>query len=370
MNGAFMTVPTTQGQHTIREILSQPATWRSALDGVNAQQSDLAALLAKYRDRPLITLGSGSPFYLAAAIAALVRDHVGRGCAVSPSAELIFNRRTVIAEDGPILGIIFSRSGETSEAIAATRIIQRGGGAVIAVGCDASTSLMRLADVGVEVAEGREESAAQTRSFAGMYIAGQAIVALMGRQLGYGDDFSAALGRLPGLAPSLIDRAQATISQHATDLHLERIFVLGSGVRYGIACETALKFQEMSLTNIHAYNPLEFRHGPMSMADEQTLVIGLIGGNGADEELAVLHEAQAFGSRVVALAEQRSPLMEALDGVLTFDSGLPENARTALYLPPLQLMAYERAMAKGLNPDAPRNVTKFVRVAHLESAGQ
>jgi glucosamine--fructose-6-phosphate aminotransferase (isomerizing) len=227
---------------------------------------------------------------------------------------------------------------------------------------------MRLADVAVEVAEGREESAAQTRSFAGMYIAGQAIVALMGQKSGHTDELAAALGRLPELAPGLIERAKSTISQHATDLHLERIFVLGSGVRYGIACETALKFQEMSLTNIHAYNPLEFRHGPMSMADEQTLVIGLVGGHGSDEEIAVLREAQAYGARVVAVAEQRSPLMEGLDGMLTFESGLPENARTALYLPPLQLMAYERAMAKGLNPDAPRNVTKFVRVAHLETA--
>ncbi len=366
-----MSVPTiTQGEHTIREILSQPLTWRSALDGVQAKRTELRALLQRFDGKPLLMLGSGSPYYLAQAIAALIRAHVGRPCAASPSAEIVFNRQSVLAEQGPTLAIIFSRSGETSEAIAATRIIQRAGGAVIAVGCDASTTLMGIADVAVEVAEGREESAAQTRSFAGMYIAGQAIVALMGQSGTDSDDLAAGLERLPDLGRTLIETARTTISCCATDTEIERIFVLGSGVRYGIACETALKFQEMSLTNIHAYNPLEFRHGPMSMADEQALVIGLIGGNGSDEELAVLRESQAFGAHVVAVAEQSSPLMEGMDGSLVLDSGLPEHARTALYLPPLQLMAYERAMAKGLNPDSPRNVTKFVRVAHLEAAGE
>jgi glutamine---fructose-6-phosphate transaminase (isomerizing) len=360
-----MSQPTTaHGKHTIREIMSQPSAWQSALDGVAAQRAALMALLTAYRDKPLVALGSGSPFYLATAWAALVRAHARRSCVASPSAELLFHHGTVLAERTPALAVIFSRSGETSEAIAAARMIQRDGGAVIAVGCDAATTLMRTADVAVEVAEGREESAAQTRSFAGMFITGQAIVAMMGDD---GDNLATALARLPQLGPALLKRARATVGQAAAAPALECIFVLGAGVRYGIACETALKFQEMSLTHIHAYNPLEFRHGPMAMADERALVIGLIGDRGGDEELAVLHEAQKYGARIVAIAERWSPLMDGLDVPFTLDSGLPEYARTALYLPPLQLMAYERAMAKGLNPDAPRNVTKFVRIAHLDT---
>ncbi len=95
-------------------------------------------------------------------------------------------------------------------------------------------------------------------------------------------------------------------------------------------------------------------------------MIGLIGETNAREELAVLAEAHALGARVVAIAERLYPEMSSLNQVFTFESGLPEHARTLLYLPPLQLMAYERAIAKGLNPDSPRHVTKFVRVANLE----
>lgn len=358
----------TPGRHTIHEILSQPAAWQAALDAVSAQAGRLRDLLARFNGRPLLLLGSGSPYYLAIAAAALLREYTGRECMAAPSAEIILNPRTVLPREGPALAIIFSRSGETSEAIAAARAIQRGGGAVVAIGCDAGTPLLRLAEVTVEVAAGREVSAAQTRSFAGMYVAVQALAALLhddprddGEALGH------ALERLPELGPAYIDRARATTGELAADAAIERIFVLGSGTRYGLACETALKFQEMSLTNIHAYHALEFRHGPMSMADERALVIGLIGERGAAEELAVLGEAKALGARAVAIAERAYPEMARLDGALAFDSGLPELARGVLYLPPLQLMAYARAIAKGLDPDTPRNVTRFVRVAALET---
>jgi glucosamine--fructose-6-phosphate aminotransferase (isomerizing) len=360
------------GEHTIREIVSQPVAWQAALDETQRRAGDLRRLLAVYAQQPLVLLGSGSPQHLAVAVAALTREFAGRNCIAAASADMVFNPRTVTPQDGPILAIIFSRSGETSEAIAAAQGIQSGGGAVIAVGCDAESRLLRMANVAVAVTAGQEDGAAQTRSFASMYVAGQAIVALMGQQQPADcadDGFEAALLQLPDRGIKSITQVHATIGSLANGAAIERIYVLGSGIRYGIACEAALKFQEMSLTDTNAYNVLEFRHGPMSMADEHALVIGLIGERGHKEELAVLSEAKAFGARVIAIAEQLSPEMSNLNEGFALESGLPEHARTVLYLPPLQLMAYERAIAKRLNPDAPRNVTKFVRIAELERVG-
>lgn len=359
----------THGEYTINEIMSQPAAWQSAIEGTLAHADALRHLFARYEQHPLLALGSGSPHHLAVAIAALIREYTGRACLAAPSAELIFNPQTLLPANAPALAIIFSRSGETSEAIAAAKFVQGRGGAVIAIGCDAATPLMQLADAAIEVAAGHEESAAQTRSFAGMYVAAQLMIALCMPHVAADDQaaFADELHKLPMLGPRLLERARASIGELATDPGLERIFVLGSGIRYGIACEAALKFQEMSLTNIHAYNPLEFRHGPMSMADEHALVIGLIDERNHAAELAVLSEAQALGAQVVAVAERRHPQMDELPGAFALESGLGERARTVLYLPPLQLMAYERAMAKKLNPDSPRNVTKFVRVAALEA---
>ena len=59
------------------------------------------------------------------------------------------------------------------------------------------------------------------------------------------------------------------------DLDLDRFYFLGSGPRYGLACELSLKMKEMSLTHSEPFHFMEFRHGPMSMVTESTVIVGL-----------------------------------------------------------------------------------------------
>jgi glucosamine--fructose-6-phosphate aminotransferase (isomerizing) len=48
--------------------------------------------------------------------------------------------------------------------------------------------------------------------------------------------------------------------------------------------------------------------------------------------------------------------------MVSFDSGIPESIRGVLYLPVLQLMAFYRSLAKGLDPDRPANLTAVVKL--------
>jgi glucosamine--fructose-6-phosphate aminotransferase (isomerizing) len=63
---------------------------------------------------------------------------------------------------------------------------------------------------------------------------------------------------------------------------------------------------------------------------------------------------QAKGGNILSLAESEARV--------AFESGIPENGRNVLYLPILQLMAFYRSMAKGLNPDRPNNLTAVVKL--------
>jgi glutamine---fructose-6-phosphate transaminase (isomerizing) len=47
---------------------------------------------------------------------------------------------------------------------------------------------------------------------------------------------------------------------------------------------------------------------------------------------------------------------------VAFKSGIPESVRSVLYLPVLQLMAFYRSLAKGLNPDNPRNLSAVIKL--------
>ncbi|MCK4961423.1 MAG: SIS domain-containing protein, partial [Anaerolineales bacterium] len=162
-------------------------------------------------------------------------------------------------------------------------------------------------------------------------------------------------------AKQLIDTYAPLASELGRDTFLQRFFFLGSGPLYGVASEAMLKMKEISLSYSEAYHFLEFRHGPKSMVDDQSVVIGLLSEQAQDHELAVMREMQDLGARTIILAESpNNKIEQAGDSVVALASGLPSGWRAPLYLPFLQLLALQRALAKGLNPDQPANLDPVV----------
>jgi len=127
-------------------------------------------------------------------------------------------------------------------------------------------------------------------------------------------------------------------------------------VLYGLACEAMLKMKEMSLSYSEAYHMLEFRHGPMSMVNERTLVAGLLSDQAGAQETAVLRDMRARGARILAIGEAPAGDVASLGQVVALQTGLPLVARAIAYLPVLQLLAYYRAMFNRQNPDQPANL--------------
>ncbi len=336
---------------TYDEIITQPGAWFQAIESVShisAQLQDLAK--QKKLDRVLLT-GCGSTFYLAHAIAALFAEFSGVPALAVPGGELWLNPRNAYPIEANALLVAFSRSGTTSETVAAARRFQQeSGGTIIAVTNDPRSDLACLADICIGIPKGQERSIAQTRSFASMYVAGVALTFTFTGQVSK----LAEINMLPAIAHRLISTSDHLVRSVAEDLSLDRFYFLGSGPRYGLACEANLKMKEMSLTHSEPFHFLEFRHGPMSMVGDSTCIIGLLSDPNYKYEIAVLEEMQARGASVFTLGEQGADIC--------FSSNLTESVRNALYLPPLQLMALYRSLAKGLNPDQPENLTAVIKL--------
>jgi glucosamine--fructose-6-phosphate aminotransferase (isomerizing) len=211
-------------------------------------------------------------------------------------------------------------------------------------------TLSRLADVNLVISEGQEESVAQTRSFASMYVAACAICARMAGR----DDLLSGMTRLPAAGQRLMESYDSFARQIGESLEFDRFYFLGSGIRYGLACETNLKMKEMTLTHSEPFHFLEFRHGPMSMVNRNAVVVGMLSDSNRAYEAKVLSEMIALGGTVAGFGES--------DADVAFLSGVPESVRGVLYLPVLQLMAFHRSLAKGLNPDRPNNLTAVVQL--------
>jgi glucosamine--fructose-6-phosphate aminotransferase (isomerizing) len=210
--------------------------------------------------------------------------------------------------------------------------------------------LARLADMKILIPKGQEESVAQTRSFASMYVA---VCAFCARMAGRTDLLS-AMHKLSETGTSLIDKYESFAKEIGSNLDFDRFYFLGSGTRYGLACEANLKMKEMTLTHSEPFHFLEFRHGPMSMVTEKAVVVGMLSDGNRVYEAQVLSEMKTLGGTVAALGESGADV--------EFRSGIPESVRGVLYLPVLQLMAFYRSLAKGLNPDHPKNLTAVVRL--------
>ena len=332
--------------HTYAEIKSQALAWQNAIDVTWSKATAINAVTGRYNQ--VIFTGCGSTYYLSLAGASLFQKMTGKIARAVPSSELLFNTSAVVDRKIPCLLIAISRSGTTSETVKAVEKFKDDNlGEVIAV-TNYDTALAKLADLALVLPAGQEESVAQTRSFASMYVAVTAICAIAAGRT----DLRAAMNSLPAVGERLMSRYEGLAREIGENTAVDRFYFLGSGARYGLACEVNLKMKEMTLTHSEPFHFHEFRHGPMSMVGESTVVVGLLSDVNFNQEQMVLDEMGQMGARILALSES--------EGNVVFQSGIPEEVRGVLYLPVLQLMAYYRSMAKGLNPDSPKHLTAVV----------
>lgn len=283
------------------EIESQPALWRRA--GVLAGEN--AGLLPQEGARAAV-FGCGTSFYVAQSIAA-AREAAGHGeTDAFAASEMPRDRHYDVA-------VALSRSGTTTEVLELTRRL-RASMPVLAITAQDGGPLAELATSLVALPFADERSVVQTR-FA------TCTVALFRAHLGERlepvvADAERALGAPPPLEPD----------------DVRQLVFLGRSASVGLAHEAALKLREAAQAWSEAYPAMEYRHGPISVADEATAVWAL-------EPLpaGLEDEIQATGATLVK--PQGDPLAELVRA---------------------QRFAVELAVARGLDPDHPRNLTRSV----------
>ena len=184
---------------TYREVKSQPEAWSQALDVINA------SALPQAGDYDLVIFsGCGSTYYLSLAAAALYQELTGRTARGIPSSELLLNSQNILTEKKTLL-VAVSRSGTTSETVKAVEMFKARGRGDVVVISNYAEALSHLGDVNLVISKGQEESIAQTRSFASMYVAATAFCARMAGR----DDLLSAMKKLPDVGNRLIGQYES-----------------------------------------------------------------------------------------------------------------------------------------------------------------
>lgn len=330
-----------------REIESQPAVWRAVLAHMAGMQTQLRTLWRDGAYEQVLVTGCGSPYYAALSVAAHLRE-CGINALAQPASEIWLNAGSAFLPRRTLL-IALSRSGATTEVLRACEAFKaRGVGEVLTISCYPEAPLARVGRVNVLLEPAQEESLAQTRALTSLYLAGWACA-----QIVDGNDaaLQAAIADLPGACQRVLTAYAGITGTLGGDLSIERVYFLGSGPRYGLACELSLKMKEMSISESEPFHFLEFRHGPQTMASDKSLIVGLLQ-PGNDQEAAVLSDMRKFGARVLEIGgeDARGPADFAAPGAC------------ALYVVAGQQLALARALRKNLNPDRPHNLNAVVHL--------
>ena len=329
---------------TYREIKSQIEAWAQAIEATRK-----AELPNPTDYEQVIFTGCGSTYYLSLSASSLYQELTGRAARGVPGGELLLNSQTVLTEQKTLL-VAISRSGTTTETVRAVEKFKAEKHGDVLVISNYHATLSSLGDFVIEIPKGQEESVAQTRSFASLYVAITAVCARMAGK----DDLLSDMEQLPQLGEELMEKYEPYAKELGENLDFDRFYFLGSGILYGLACEVNLKLKEMTLTHSEPFTFFEFRHGPMSMVNENALIIGMLSDVNRVHEAKVLVEMEALGGTVASLGESEADIQ--------FESEISESIRNVLYLPILQLMSFYRSRAKGLNPDRPNNLTAVIKL--------
>jgi glutamine---fructose-6-phosphate transaminase (isomerizing) len=343
---------TNRGALTRSEIYSQPEAWAAALDVLQAQRAGIQQLWQRGQYDHILFTGCGSTYYLSLAAASLLQELSGLAARALPASELWLSPASSFARRGKTLLVAVSRSGSTTETVRACEAFKHDDrGDLITLTCYPDQPLAQLGMLNIVLPSGQEDSVVQTRAFSTLYLGVVALAALWTGNAALFDELTG----LPEAGRHLLDQSAELAQSIGTNMDFDRFYFLGSGLRYGLACEYALKMKEMSLTHSEPFHFMEFRHGPMSLVTASTAIVGLVSETNRAQEMKVLDEMRERGAQIVPIGES--------DVAVEFQSGLSEAAHSVLYMPFAQLIGYERSMAKGLNPDQPYHLTAVVKLA-------
>ncbi len=346
------------GEHTLQEILSQPSIWSET-----ETQLCASCLLEKFAElfsprSPWLFVGCGSSYYLSRLIAALWTKHFYIPATGVPASELLFAPEETLRRLGAEQIVLMSRSGETTEVLRAAELL-RGHKTVQTLGvtCNPKSVLEDLCTHTFKLTWANETSTVMTRSFTAILLAFQRL----GLQF-IGDlELSAALDQLPQRGQAWLDAHAKKIQAFAVRKKFADYVFLGQGAHYWLAQEAGLKVTEMSSSYAQVYHSLEFRHGPRSIAGPNTLITFFISEAAAEEETLLVQELKELGAGICVIVNRATPELRKHSNLL-IELGLegPEFARYAVSAIPAHLMGISIGLRKGLNPDAPKNLTRAV----------
>ncbi len=264
------------------------------------------------------------------------------------------------------LVIPISQSGETMDTLMALRYAKSKGATIFSVCNTNGSTIGRESDSVLYTYAGPEIAVASTKAFATQLIAMYLIALEIGKQLGHLSkkdvkSITEQLTALPAKVEQVLETVEPLRELTRKFKDAGSILFLGRHVGYPTALEGALKLKELAYMHAEGFAGGELKHGPIALIDKGTPVVAIMPTQDsvlAEKMASNIQEVKARGAVVIAISEFDFVGADHLIRIPTVDLLL----HPVLSVVPLQVIAYEMAVARGNDVDQPRNLAKSVTV--------
>lgn len=334
----------------MKEIYEQPAVLENMINSQKEIIKEMATAIANAYGTYLV--GCGTAYYACLAGTYLFSKIAKRHINASIGSEFTyledFLKKTSLV-------IALSQSGETIDIISSIKNAKMKKAKIMAITNVLGSSLYRLADYKALLQAGPEKCVLATKSFTAKI----AMLYLLAHQLDDSYNFGAdqIKNTVQEITTLLKNKDKIKLITQKL-LNKEHIFILGRGVSYATAVESALKIKEVSYIHAEGFAAGELKHGVIALIEPGTPVIIFNPEDETyDDTLSAAYEVKARGAYIIGISSKKNDIYDDFIQV--------NNCKDATIIPNVvvaQLIGYYLAIAKGYDPDKPRNLAKSVVV--------
>ena len=348
----------------LKEIYEQPKAIADTLIGrMSGLDSSITSGLELVNINKVVIIACGTAYHAGLVGKYAIEKWAGLPVEVEFASEYRYREPYV---DAATLVIPISQSGETMDTLMAMRYAKSDGAQVFSVCNTNGSTIPRESDAVLYTFAGPEIAVASTKAFATQLVAMYLIALHLGTVRGLlSPEFLAQIGdelaELPGKVEQVLETVEPLRELTRKFKDSTSMLFLGRHVGFPTALEGALKLKELAYMHAEGFPGGELKHGPIALIDEGTPVVAVMPTGNAllTEKMASnVQEVKARGAVVIAISDVDVPAATHLIRIPTTHEFL----QPVLSVVPLQVIAYEMAVARGNDVDQPRNLAKSVTV--------
>lgn len=299
----------------------------------------------------VVTVARGSSDHACTALKYAFEASLGLSVgSAAPSVHTLYGR-SLRLERALVLAV--SQSGASPDVVESVASARAGGALTVALVNHADSDLARAAEFVLPLRAGEEKAVAATKSYLASLAAGLQLVAALAGDEG----LERALLELPATLTAALALEEVARDRAERYRYAETLVVLGRGIHFGVALESALKLKETSGVMAEAYSAAEFSHGPVRVVEAGFPILALQSRDAAGPStLNAYRDLAAKGAELILVGADAAELPAPVRFVT------PSSGHAWTDVVPSALAVYlfagHLALSRGLNPDAPPSLRK------------